>query len=154
MHLCSRGLSILAFGWFFAMTLCVPSASAQVSAAISGSVKDSTGADVPSVTVTARNVETGAERTTVTDAGGLYKFLALPVGAYEVRAAKEGFNEAIRTGLHLSLGQQANVDIALQVGDVAAQITITEEASPVTTTTADISGLVAEQQVKDLPLNG
>ena len=154
MHLCSRGLSIFAFGWFFAMTLCVSPASAQVSAAISGTVKDATGAGVPSATVTARNVDTGAGRSTVTDTGGLYKLLALPVGAYEVRAAKEGFNEAIRTGLHLSLGQQANVDIALQVGDVAQQITITEEASPVTTTTADISGLVAEQQVKDLPLNG
>src|SRR2546426_8455011 len=81
MHLCSRGLSILAFGWFFAMTLCVSPASAQVSAAISGSVKDSTGADVPSATVTARNVETGAGRSTVKDTGGLYKLLALPVGA-------------------------------------------------------------------------
>ncbi|HEY2382534.1 MAG TPA: TonB-dependent receptor [Terriglobia bacterium] len=129
-------------------------ASAQVSAFISGAVSDASGGAVPGAKVTARNIETGAERTAMTDADGVYRFLVLPVGEYQIQAAKSGFNQAIRQGVHLAVGQQAVVDFALQVGNVEQQIRVTAEAPLVSTTTSDASGLVAEQQVKDLPLNG
>src|SRR5579862_6666692 len=131
----------------------VPAAEAQGLADISGTVMDSTGGAIPSATVTAQNVETGAERSTTTDAMGAYRLLVLPVGMYQLHVTKAGFNEAIRDGIHLSVGQRASVDFVLQIGNVEQQIRVTAEAPPVSTTTSDISGLVAEQQVKELPLN-
>ncbi len=140
--------------WLLFIAACVPCASAQVAGAISGRVSDATGAAVQGAAVTATNVETGAARDAVTDGAGSYRLLALPVGQYEVRVKKSGFQEIVRRGIHLVLGQEAVLNLTLQVGEVSQQITVTEEAPPVTTTTADISGLVGEEQVKELPLNG
>jgi hypothetical protein len=134
--------------------LCVPSAFAQVSANLSGQVKDQSGAAVVSASVTARNTETGLDRTTTSDGEGRYVLYALPLGQYEVRANKQGFAEEVRSGVHLVVGEEAKVDLVLQVGRVSKEIRVTEDAPVVSTTTSDISGLVGEQQVKDLPLNG
>jgi len=131
-----------------------PRASAQVSAAISGTVTDATGAAVSAATVTAKDLETAAVRNAATDVAGRYELLELAVGEYEVTVAKGGFQTIVRGGIHLAVGQEADLDFKLQVGEVRQQITVTEEVSPVNATTVDISGLVGEQQVKDLPLNG
>jgi hypothetical protein len=131
-----------------------PATQAQATASVTGTVTDPSGAPVPAATVTAKNVETGALRNTVTDEAGRYRVLALWVGEYEVRITKSGFQEAVRGGIHLVVGQEASVDLRLQVGEVKQAVMVTEEAPMVSTTTRDISGLVGEQQVKDLPLNG
>jgi hypothetical protein len=129
-------------------------AQAQVSASLSGQVTDPSGAVVPASAVTAKNTETGAVRTTITDDAGRYQVLSLPVGEYEVGVAKQGFQEEIRSGIHLAVGQEASVDMILRLGPIAEQVKVIAEVPMVTTTAADISGLVGEQQVKDLPLNG
>jgi Carboxypeptidase regulatory-like domain len=133
---------------------CLPSARAQVSASIKGIVTDPSGAPVPGATVTTRNTETGAARNAVTDDAGRYQFVWLPVGQYEVAVTKPGFQEAIRGGIQLVVGEEASVDLKLQVSAVRAEVKVTEDAPIVSTATRDISGLVGEQQVKDLPLNG
>jgi len=130
------------------------SAIAQVSAALSGTVTDQSGAIVPAANVTAKNVETEAIRTTLTDAQGHYQFLSLPVGQYEIRSAKAGFTEAVRTGVNLAVGQFVSVDMNLQIGESAQQVTVNADAPLVGVTSANIAGLVGERQVKDLPLNG
>jgi len=132
----------------------VPSVRAQVSASIKGIVTDQSGAPVPAATVTARNTEMGAERSALTDDAGRYQFVWLAVGQYEVAVTKLGFEQAVRCGIRLVVGQEATVDLKLQVSAVNAEVKVTEDAPIVSTTTKDISGLVAEQQVKDLPLNG
>ena len=137
-----------------ALFLCAPASRAQVSAAISGRVTDPTGATVSGASVTAKNVETGEARNTVTDNAGHYWIPALAVGEYEVHFTKQGFREAVREGIHLVVGQEAGVDVTLKLGEVTQQFRVTEDAPVVSVTAADISGLVAEQQVKDLPLNG
>ncbi len=131
-----------------------PRLSAQDSAAISGTVTDPSGATVSMAAITAKNVETGFERATMTDPAGLYRLLALPIGRYEVRVTKGGFRAVIHSGINLVVGQQAVVDFSLQIGAVSEQVTVASAAPIVANTTADISGLVGEQQVKDLPLNG
>ncbi|MCU1306957.1 MAG: TonB-dependent receptor, partial [Acidobacteriaceae bacterium] len=136
------------------MLLCVPSSDAQVSATIKGTVTDSSGAPVPSSTVTTKNLETGATRISRTDNAGSYLLLSLPVGEYEVRCAKAGFQDAVRTGIHLVVGQEANVDLHLQVGKVRTDVIVAEDAPIVSTSTRDISGLVGERAIKELPLNG
>ncbi len=138
----------------FLMLACLPSARAQVSASIKGTVTDPSGAPVPSADVKTKNLETGAIRSGTTDDAGRYLVLSLPVGEYEVRVTKPGFQDTVRSGIHLVVGEEANVDVRLQVGAVKSEITVTGDAPIVSTTTRDISGLVGEQAVKELPLNG
>jgi hypothetical protein len=139
---------------FFLSFLVAPPASAQDSAAISGTVTDPSAAVVAGANVTVANVDTGLMRTVVTDGMGRYRALLLPVGLYEVHVKQPGFPEEIRTGIHLAVGQEAEVDLALRLGQATERITVDEDAPAVSVTNADISGLVGEQQVKDLPLNG
>src|SRR5271165_5175633 len=134
--------------------VCTFSAGAQVSANLSGRVTDSSGAAVQAASVTANDLDTGVSRTTLTNQAGEYKLLELPVGHYEVRARKDGFAERVRTGILLVVGQDATADLTLQVGEVKQQVTIAENVPVVNVSTQDISGLVGEQQVKALPLNG
>src|SRR6202166_3592872 len=147
----SHGLALL---MLLTALPCLPPAHAQVSGSIKGIVTDPSGAPVPAATVTAKNSETGAERSAITDDAGRYQIVWLAVGQYEVAVAKQGFQEAIRSGIQLVVGQEASVDLKLQVSTVKAEIRVTEDAAIVSTTTRDISGLVGEQAVKDLPLNG
>jgi hypothetical protein len=138
----------------FLLLTAVAGLRAQVTATITGVISDPSGARVPSAAVAVRNVETGVIRNTVSDDAGRYQMLALPVGEYEIRVSKAGFQEQLRSGIHLAVGQEAGVDFALQVGEVKAQVTVKEDAPIVNTTTRDISGVVGERQVKELPLNG
>jgi hypothetical protein len=125
-----------------------------VSASISGRVTDQSGAVVAGATVTAKSLDTGVSRTTTTDQAGRYELIALPIGQFEVRARKDGFAERVRTGIVLVVGQDATVDLSLPVGNVSQQVTVEGNASLVNATTQDISGLVGEKEVKELPLNG
>jgi hypothetical protein len=136
------------------VSICISSASAQVSATLSGAVTDSSGGAVASASVTVRNLETGEIRNTQTDSAGRYQVFGLPIGVYEVRVRKSGFAEQVRTGIHLVVGQVASADLQLRVGEVSQQIKVEADAPMANVTTADISGLVGERQVKDLPLNG
>ncbi|HEY4960483.1 MAG TPA: carboxypeptidase-like regulatory domain-containing protein, partial [Terriglobales bacterium] len=134
--------------------LCALSARAQVSASISGRVTDQTGAVVAGATVTAKSLDTGVSRSTPTDQAGRYELIALSIGQFEVRARKDGFAERVRTGIVLVVGQDATVDLSLPVGNVSEQVTVEGDASMVNATTQDISGLIGEKEVKELPLNG
>ncbi len=133
--------------------LAIP-ASAQVSASISGNVEDASGALVPGAKVTERNLETGSSRTVTTDDSGGYTLVALPLGAQELRVEKAGFKTAVRTGFALVVGQQAVVNVQLELGEVVQQVTTSDETPLVNTSTSSVSGVVGERQIKDLPLNG
>ena len=126
----------------------------QVTASITGTVKDTSGAVVPGATITVRQTETGLTRTAETDASGNYTVPSLPVGQYEVSVEKEGFKRQVRSGITLVVAQQAVLNLSLEVGAVTQQVTVTGEAPLVNTTLSSTSGLVSEKEVKDLPLNG
>ncbi len=87
---------------------------AQTGASLSGVVMDRTGAALPDVAVTIKNVDTGATRTIATDSGGHYQASGLPPGRIEIRAAKPGFADETRTGISLAVGQDATVDMKMQ----------------------------------------
>ena len=127
---------------------------AQASASISGVITDPSGAAVVSASVSVINDDTGLSRTATTDESGRYQIVALPAGGYEIHVQKQGFSEEIRKGIRLSVGQDAAVNLSLRVGEVSQQVTVSADAPLVSTTTTDISGLIGEQQVKSLPLNG
>ena len=130
------------------------SAWAQATAAISGKVEDATGSRVGGATITVKSLETGATRVVITDESGNFSVPSLSVGPQEVRAEKTGFKTEIRTGINLAVGQDAVVNLRLEVGEIAQQVTVFEEAPVVNTTTSSVAGLVGEREVKDLPLNG
>jgi predicted porin len=88
---------------------------AQTGASLSGVVTDQTGAALPDVAVTIKNVDTGATRTIATDGGGHYQASGLPPGRFEIRAAKQGFADETRTGISLAVGQDATVDIKMHL---------------------------------------
>lgn len=141
----------------FCLAVClatIPQVWAQVGAALSGTVTDPSHAVVFGANVTVKNTDTGAVRRSVTDGAGQYQVVSLPVGGYEIHVTKGGFAEAIRAGVHLVVGQNATLDFSLSLGEVSQQLTVNADAPPVSVATNDISGLVGEQQVRNLPLNG
>src|ERR1700722_92436 len=148
--LSSANLALSALGIF----LFASPAFAQVSAAVSGTVTDQSGATIPAAAVTAKNADTGAIRSTVTGSEGRYRLFSLPVGEYEISVQKQGFTAKIRKGVHLTVGQDAAVDVTLEIGDVSQQVVVNADASPVSANETGASGLVGEREVKDLPLNG
>ena len=154
---CARRLRDFFAALFAAIALLaclIPTAKAQSSSSLSGSVTDPSGALVAGVAVTIRDLDTGMERPATTNSSGRYQVLLLPVGNYEVVVEKQGFSPVTRTGIHLAVGQDAEVDIGLKLSGEKQQVVVNADAAAVNLTTADISGLVRDQQVKDLPLNG
>ena len=127
---------------------------AQASAAIVGKVEDTSGGGVGGAKITVKNLETGATRVVTADDAGNFRALSLPLGPQEIKAEKAGFKAVLRTGINLEVGQEAVVNLRLELGEFVQQIAITEEAPVVNVTTASVSGMVGERQIKDLPLNG
>jgi hypothetical protein len=131
------------------------SVSAQVNTGtISGIVQDASGAAILGAAVTVRHVDTGTTRTLVTDSGGRYAAPELPLGNYEVQAQHPGFQTEIRSGINLTVGREAVVNLALKVGQVNERILVTGEAPLVESTSSALSSLVDERTIRDLPLNG
>jgi hypothetical protein len=129
--------------------------SAQiVGGTISGIVTDPAGAVVPGAQITIRNQETGGERHLISDAAGAYAAPSIPVGVYAISVVREGFAPQTRAGISLTVGQATRIDLTVHPGNITEQITVTDVPSSVNLSTQQISGLVNERQVKDLPLNG
>ncbi|HWP84755.1 MAG TPA: carboxypeptidase regulatory-like domain-containing protein [Terriglobia bacterium] len=129
--------------------------SAQLpTATISGVVRDSSGAVVPGVTVTVTNADTGISRSSETDSRGAYRFPALQVGTYDVRAEHPGFQTMLQRGLRIAVGEEAVLNFALEVGAVTETVSVTAEAPLVNTTSGTLGSLVTEQTITDLPLDG
>lgn len=142
---------LVAVALFITHAIC---ASAQVASSVQGRVSDSTGAAISGARVTLENLNTGVVRKTMTAQDGQYEFSSLPVGDYRVDVRKPGFAREDRTGVHLAVGQSAIADLTLHIGNVRQQVVVHADASPVSVTTSDISGLVGRRQVRNLPLNG
>src|SRR5881628_5243 len=123
-------------------------------ATILGVVKDASGALIPGVSIAVKHTESGLTRTAISSERGAYSVPLLPVGAYELTTTMPGFKQAVRTGINLVVGQEAVVDLTLEVGANAETVTVSEEAPLVAATTSSTSGLITEQQIKELPLNG
>src|SRR5665213_2252058 len=129
--------------------------AAQTTAgAILGTVTDSSGAAVPDALVRLTNTGTGVTQIAMSDGEGRYRVPALPVGGYEVQVEKEGFQTVDRKGITLTVGGEAVVDFSLPVGQVTQTVTIQSEVPQVETTSSEISSLVSEAQMRELPLNG
>jgi len=124
----------------------------STTASISGSVTDERQAVVPNATVTARNIETNLTRTVQSDSEGRYRLPNLPVGNYEVTVEASGFAKYKRSGLTLVLSQEAAVDAVMKPSTVTAEVNVTENASLLNTTNAEVGVRFDSKRITDLPL--
>jgi hypothetical protein len=129
--------------------------SAQATTAtILGTVKDDSGAVLPGVSVSVRHLDTGTVRAIVSDDAGRYHAPNLALGEYEIQAELAGFQTAVRSGVKLSLGQEAVVDFTMKVGELSEKVVVSGEAPLVQTTSSTLTALVDDKKIRDLPLNG
>ena len=139
---------------FAAVTLAVAAGAQVVGSTLSGTVTDPTGAAVANASVRIHNAETGTERNLRADGSGRYAAPSLAVGIYDVTVEAPGFTVEHRTGVSLTVGQASELNFALSVLSDTQQVTVTDTAAVVNLSNEQVSGLVNERQVKDLPLNG
>ncbi len=117
---------------------------------VTGTITDSSGAVAPGVAVTATNVATGVTSTTVSNNDGTYTLVNLPIGTYSIHYVKAGFKAFDRTGVALQVGQRAQLDIELQVGENTQTVTVS--GTPVLQTQTELGTNLTSQVVTDLPL--
>ncbi len=120
--------------------------------AISGLVTDESGAIVPGAAVTAKSMATGARLSTVTTAAGIYSFISLPPGPYEVTASQKGFESTLRKNVIVTVDQATTANIALKVGSVNEEVTVTETTSLVDTTNSTVGQLISSETIDRVPL--
>ncbi|MBA3268963.1 MAG: carboxypeptidase regulatory-like domain-containing protein, partial [Acidobacteria bacterium] len=121
---------------------------------LAGKIVDSGGGALPGVVVTARQTETGLQRTTIADGEGRYRVPALPPGGYEIRVELSGFRPLVRSGVTLTIAETVVIDLTMTVGGVAEEVTVMGAAPAVNTRSGELSYLVDERAIAQLPLNG
>lgn len=121
---------------------------------ITGTVRDPQGAAVPKAEVTIVEAKTGASRTVTANEDGFYNAPSLPAGVYSISTAPAGFKKTITTGVELHVSENKTVNLDLQVGQVTETVTVTSESAPVELRSGEVSSLISEKQVTELPLNG
>jgi hypothetical protein len=138
---------------FAIAAVCVFSQSSTVGS-ITGVVTDPARRAVPAAQVRIRSVDTAATQTTTTDSAGIYWFARLAPGRYEISAEKAGFKLALREGLVVRVNEVAVTDLDLVVGTVIETVSVRAEAPIVQSQSTEISTLVDDRRVRELPLNG
>jgi hypothetical protein len=136
-------------------TLVLKSAVGQTTrGSIQGTVRDATGAVVPDAEVVVTQPETGFTRSASANADGYYVVPSLLPGKYNVQANKAGFQNKIMEGVVVNVDAQVQVDIALDAQGVRGTVTVTSEAALVETNSPELGQVIAEREIRDLPLNG
>jgi hypothetical protein len=156
LRLLNDGFAIYGVIVALTLSLCCPSPlRAQVAGAtLSGTVTDSSGAQVANADVAIRNTETGITRTVTTDAAGFYNAPNLSPGNYEVTVSAQGFSKLVQNGITLTVGSQQVLNPSLSVGQVTQTVQVTGEAPAVELASSTISAEVDSTTVRELPLNG
>jgi Carboxypeptidase regulatory-like domain/TonB dependent receptor-like, beta-barrel len=150
-----RNLGVLCFVAVLFLLVSSTSNAQTFRGTILGTVTDSSGAAVPGVTVTIKNVDTGLTRTVVTSDDGSYSVPELPIGNYNVSAQKEGFKEAVASGVKVEVSSERRVDFTLQPGQLAQRIEVVGEELPMVESTSNtLGGIVESNVVTNLPVNG
>jgi hypothetical protein len=134
--------------------LVAAAAWAQATAQISGTVSDASGGVLPGATIVAIQTDTGIRRETVTDERGSYALTALPIGPYRLEVSLPGFRAYAQTGIVLAIGSNPVIPVALDLGQLAETVSVEASAPLVETRTASIGGVIENERIEELPLNG
>src|SRR5256886_13689736 len=121
---------------------------------ISGTVRYEKGAVVPRAEISIQSEGTGISRTVNSDDNGFYLAPSLPAGRYTITTSPSGFKKTVAAGVDLHVSENRVVNLDLQVGQVSETVTVSSDAAPVETRSGELSSLISEKQVTELPLNG
>ena len=136
------------------IALSQPLPAQRITGDIIGTITDTSGGAIPKAKVTLRSLDTGRLLETFATETGDYSFVELKPGRYELAAENFGFARKVVSGLSLSADQRARLDIALSVGLVNSEVKVEAFAGLVQTEASDLSSVVENRRVVDLPLNG
>ncbi len=126
----------------------------ELAATLTGSVSDPSGALVPNATVLVHSEDTNADtRTVVTNSSGGFNITNLPAGRYSVTVNIAGFQTYVAKDVILNVAEKRSLDVQLKAGQVSERVEVTAENAPIQTTTAEQSGTVTGEQVRELALN-
>ena len=152
----NRFAAVVVGSLLVALPVLMPLASnAQVAGAtLTGTVTDASGAVVGNAEISITNQANGEVRSLKVDTAGVYSAPNLLPGKYDVKAIAAGFATSIQKGVVLTVGAQQLLNFKMQVGQVNESIEVKDEAPPVQLSDSAISGVVGEQAVQQLPLNG
>jgi outer membrane receptor protein involved in Fe transport len=124
------------------------------SGTIAGRIVDEQGAALPGATVIGKNVETGFTRASSTDAEGLYRLTALPVGTYDITVELSGFSKHEQKGVILNVGQTLDINIPLKLASVQESVTVTGDSPIIEASSSSVGGVVDVGRIENMPLNG
>jgi len=123
-------------------------------ARLGGTVLDPAGLALVGATVTAQDELTSYKKDTTSNSSGEYSFPVLPVGTYQVTVTAAGFVPYTQKGIVLEVGKSVSLPVQMKLGSVAQQLTVTADASMVTTDSATVGQLITQKEVAELPLLG
>ncbi len=126
--------------------------SQAINGTIEGTVKDSSGAVLPGVTVTVTNTSTGAQRVVVSNESGVFRAPLLPLGVFTVTAELSGFSKFEQVGINLVAGQTIVLSVALKVGAMSETVTVSADSAVVNLGKTDVGRNLNEREIKNLPL--
>src|SRR5437660_2469031 len=124
----------------------------EVTASVTGTVTDPSGAALAGATVTARSMERGLTYTAVTNDSGIYRIAQLPVGTYELKFEKSGFATASHSAFVLTVNQVARIDVAMKVGQVSETVEVTGAAPVLETDVTQVDTVINAATNDNLPL--
>src|ERR1700675_4331135 len=126
----------------------------QITGSIRGTVLDPRGAIVRAATVTAKQIETGLTRMTITERQGAYVLVELPIGHYQLEVHAKGFQKYLQQGISLDVNETAAVSLHLKLGAETQQVQVRADAALVQSTVSSLGETVMEREILDLPLDG
>jgi hypothetical protein len=138
----------------FCCSVASPAIGQQQLGAIQGTITDQTKGVLPGVTVTVTNLNTGITRTAVTNDSGVYRVPSLDPGLYKVQAELQGFRTNVQNNLTVSVGATLGVNFMMNAGQLEETIQVSAVAPDIQTEKADISSVVEQRKIVDLPLVG
>ncbi len=119
-----------------------------------GSVTDTSGAVIPGATVTLKQTDTDFTRTVTTKSDGTFRDEFLPIGPYKISVAASGFESLERTGIVLSVMQQAEIVLTLKPGETTQTVDVSSDSPLIQLTSATVGRTVSNAEIDNLPLVG
>jgi hypothetical protein len=123
-------------------------------AQLNGAVRDESGGSVARAAITVRETETNRTYSAVSNDNGLYVIANLPPGRYELTTEASGFSKSTQTGIVLTVGQIATIDVTVRVAASAEKVVVTTETPPVEPTRTEVSQVISTSQIESLPISG
>src|SRR5581483_3861956 len=123
-------------------------------AQLNGTVQDTSGHVVPKAAITLRSLDTNLTYKAGSNDAGFYIVPNLPPGRYEESVEYSGLGKYTNSGIVLSVGQTATVNVTLKVAEVHETVEVTTEVPPVEPTRTELSQVIDTKQIQSLPISG